>query len=347
MNGDRVAELYGRDFITTQDWSVDELLHAIEVAKKLKKIVKRGKRPPAVLDRKNFFMVFYAPSTRTRGAFEAATAILGGHPAFIDVSTTRLKAGEAVKDVAQMYDSYSDGIGVRILDKCVDFVYGAGCRVVHEFAKVAKVPVINMACCTYHPTQGLGDIMTIQNKLGNLKGKKYTITWAYASQPRGRCSIQEEVLIATRFGMDVTLAHPKGFDIDPKIIDAAKQNAKESGGGFEVSNDFEDGLKGANVVFPRSWGTSEFLRVGATKFGVDKEVAIYNKYKNWRLEQHHVDDLMAKPAMVTHVLPVLRGEEATDEVMDGSNSVIYEQADDNFYAKMASLALTMAKEVPL
>ncbi len=340
-----MVELYGKDFITTQDWSVDELVHAIKVARKFKDIVKKGGRPPRVLDRKNFFMLFYAPSTRTRGAFEAAASILGGHPAFIDVSTTRME--EAVKDAAKMYDSYADGIGVRILDKYIDFVYGAGYKVVAEFARVAKVPVINMACCTYHPTQGLGDIMTVENKIGKVRGKKYTITWAYSSKPRGRCSIQEEVLIATRFGMDVVLAHPKGFEIDPTIVGAAKRNAKESGGGFKISNDFEEGLEGANVVFPRSWGTSEFLRVGATKFGVGKEVAVYNKHKDWRLDQRHVEDLMAKPAIVTHVLPVMRGEEATDEVMDGPNSVIYEQADDNFYAKMASIALTMAKEVPL
>ena len=340
-----MVELYGRDFITTQDWSVDELTHAIGVARKLKDIVRKGGRPPRVLDRKNFFMLFYAPSTRTRGAFEAATSILGGHPAFIDVSTTRME--EAVKDAARMYDSYADGIGVRILDKYIDFVYGAGYGVVAEFARVAKVPVINMACCTYHPTQGLGDIMTVENKIGKVKGKKYTITWAYSSKPRGRCSIQEEVLIASRFGMDVVLAHPRGFEIDPAIVEAAKKNAKESGGSFKISNDFEEGLEGANVVFPRSWGTSEFLRVGASKFGVDKEVAIYNKHKDWRLEQRHVKDLMAKQAIITHVLPVMRGEEATNEVMDGPNSVIYEQADDNFYAKMASIALTMAKEVPL
>ncbi|MFN4133285.1 MAG: ornithine carbamoyltransferase [Candidatus Hadarchaeales archaeon] len=340
-----MVELYGRDFITTQDWSIEELEYTIKVAEKLQRIVKSGGRPPRILDRKNFFMIFYAPSTRTRGAFEAATAILGGHPAFIDVSTTRME--EAVKDTAHMYASYGDGIGVRILDKAIDYVYGAGLKVVKEFAEASDKPVINMADCTYHPTQGLGDIWTIRKKLGNLSGKKYTITWAYSGKPRGRCSIQEEVLIATRFGMDVTLAHPPGFDIDPKIIEAARKNAKDAGGCFEIVNDFEEGLKGANVVFPRSWGTSEFLRVGASKFGVDKEVAIYQKYKSWRLEKRHIDDLMAKPAIMTHVLPVMRNEEASDDAVDSPNSVIYEQADDNFYAKMATLAVTMAKEIPI
>lgn len=340
-----MVELYGRDLITTQDWSVDEILATIDLAKRLKAMVKKGRRPKRLLDRKNFFMVFYAPSTRTRGAFEAATAILGGHAPFIDVSTTRLKAGEAAKDVARMYDAYSDGIGVRILDKTIDYVYGEGRKIVEQFAEAAKVPVINMACCSYHPTQAIGDIMTVGNKLGDVKGKKYVITWAYASQPRGRCSIQAEALIATRFGMDTVLAHPSGFEIDPKIIKVAEANAKESGGSFEVSNNFEGALKGANAVFPRSWATAEFLKVGATSFGVEREVKIHDKYKDWRLEQRHVSDLMGKPAIATHVLPVLRGEEATNEVMDGPNSVIYEQAEDNFYAKMAVLALTMSERV--
>lgn len=340
-------ELYGKDLITTQDWSIDELKSAIKLAEKFKHIIRSGERPPKILERKNFFMVFYAPSTRTRGAFEAGMELLGGHAPYIDVTTTRVKAGESVKDVAKMYEIYGDGIGVRILDDAIDYVYGEGRRVVEQFAEFAKIPVINMACCTYHPTQAIGDIMTIQNKLGDLKGKKYVIMWAYSSKLRGRCSIQEEILIATRFGMDVVLAHPPEFEIDPKIIEMAKNNANKSGGSFEISDDFRKALKGANVVFPRSWATSELLKVGATAFGVDKEIKIHNKYKDWRLEQKHVNELMGKPAIVTHVLPVFRGEEATDEVMDGPNSVIYEQAEDNFYAKMAVLSLTMAKEIKL
>jgi ornithine carbamoyltransferase len=338
-----MSSIQGKDLITTQDWSIDELVETIRLAKKLKEIVKKGKRPARILDRKNFFMLFYATSTRTRGAFEAATEILGGHAPFIDVTTTRIKAGEAVKDVARMYDSYGDGLGVRILDETIDFVYGRGRKIVEEFAEAAKIPVINMACCTYHPTQALGDIMTIQNKIGNLKGKKYVITWAYSSKPRGRCSIQEEALIATRFGMDVVLAHPPGFDIDPNIIDMANTNSRNSGGSFTVSNNFTESLKDANVVFPRSWITSQMSAVGASAFGVNREIEIHNKYRDWILEQKHVDELMRKPSIVTHVLPVFRGEEATDEVLDGPNSVIYEQADDNFYAKMAVLALTMGK----
>ncbi|MCK4477047.1 ornithine carbamoyltransferase [Candidatus Bathyarchaeota archaeon] len=340
-------DLYGRDLITTQDWSIDELIATMKLAEKLKDIRRKGKLPPKVLERKNFFMVFWAPSTRTRGAFEAGMSLLGGHAPYIDAMTSRLRTEEALKDVIQIYEIYGDGIGVRVLNEAIDFIYGKGRRIVEQFAKIAKVPVINMACCTYHPTQAMGDIMTVNNKIGSLRGKKYAIMWAYSSKLRGRCSIQEEVLIATRFGMDVVLAYPPRFDIDPKIVEMAKKNAKDSGGSFQTSHNFKQALNTANVVFPRSWVTSELSEVGATAFGTDNEIMIHNKYKNWRLEQSHVNDLMGKSAIATHVLPVFRGEEVTDEVIDGPNSVIYEQAEDNFYAKMAVLSLTMSKEAML
>lgn len=340
-------DLFGKDLITTQDWSIEELKSAIELAEKMKAKRRRRELLPKILERKNFFMVFYASSTRTRGAFEAGTALLGGHAPYIDVSTTRIKVGEAIKDVARMYNIYGDGIGVRILDDSIDFVYGQGNKVVKQFAEVAKVPVINMADCTYHPTQALGDIMTVKNKLGKLKNKKYVIMWGYSSKIRGRCSIQSEALVATRFGMDVTLTHPHGFEIDPKIIEQLEKNEKECGGSFEINYNFRDALDGANVVFPRSWITQELSKVGATDFGIDREIEIYKKYRDWRLELEHVKNLMAKRAIVTHVLPVFRGEEATDEVMDSQYSVIYEQAEDNLYVKMAILSLTMAENLPI
>jgi ornithine carbamoyltransferase len=338
------VSLFGKDLITTQDWSIDELLGTMKLAEKLKSIRKEGKLPPKTLERKNFFMLFWAPSTRTRAAFEAGMELLGGHAAYVDVVTTRIGTGETLEDAARMYSTFGDGIGVRVLDETIDFVYGNGRRIVEQFARVSKVPVIDMACCTYHPTQAIGDIMTLRKKLGKLKGKKYTITWAYSSRLRGRCSIQEELLIATRFGMDLMLAYPPGFEIDPKIIETARKNAKASGGSLEESHHFEEALKDADAVFPRSWVTSELGKIGLSMFGKENEIRIHGKYKNWKLEQKHVDELMSKRAIVTHVLPVYRGEEAADEVMEGPKSVIYEQAEDSFFAKMAVLSLTMGQE---
>jgi len=342
--GDIVSSLFGRDLITTQDWSIDELLETMKLAEKLKRIRREHRLPAKTLERKSFFMLFWAPSTRTRAAFEAGMELLGGHAAYIDVVTTRMEKGETLEDAARMYSIFGDGVGVRVLDESIDYIYGNGRRIVEQFARAAKVPVINMACCTYHPTQAIGDIMTLRKNFRNLKGKKYTITWAYSSRLRGRCSIQEELLIATRFGMNVTLAHPPEFEIDPKIIQTARENAKTSGGSLEEKHHFTEALKDADAVFPRSWVTAKLGKIGLKEFGTENEIRIHDKYKNWKLEQKHVDDLMSKRAIITHVLPVYRGEEASDEVMEGPNSVIYEQAEDSFYAKMAVLSLTMGQQ---
>lgn len=335
------VDLAGKDLITTQDWSLDELRATLKVARDLKAKYRRG-RVPHLLRDKTFFMLFYAPSTRTRAAFEAGMTYLGGHAQYIDVSTTRLGSGEAPKDVAKMYEKYGHGLGIRILDSAIDYVYGAGVSVVREYAEHAEIPVINMACCTYHPTQGLADLMTVQESLGKVQGKKYVIMWGYAKSFRGRCSIQEEALIMPRFGMDVVLAHPPGFEIDPKIVETAKSNATEAGGSFQVSNDLKSAIEGAHAVFPRNWASYELLQVGASKFGKEREMELHEKYRDWTFNQKLLDTADRK-AVVTHVLPVLRGEEATDEVMDGPHSVIYPQAENGMYTKMAVLAVTMGR----
>ena len=336
------VDLAGKDLITTQDWSIEELDATLKLARELKIEYKRGRIAPK-LRNKTFFMLFYAPSTRTRAAFEAGMTYLGGHAQYIDVSTTRLGSGEAVKDVAKMYEKYGHGLGIRILDSAIDYVYGAGVSVVREYAKHSAIPVINMACCTYHPTQGLADLMTVQEKLGKVRGKKYVIMWGYSKGFRGRCSIQEEALIMSRFGMDVTLAHPPGFEIDPKIIATSKANAEAAGGEFQVSNDINSAIEGAHVVFPRNWASNSLLEVGASRFGKEREQELHEKYRNWTLTQQLLDN-MDKKAIVTHVLPVLRGEEATDEVLDGPHSVIYPQAENGMYTKMAVLAKTMTNK---
>jgi ornithine carbamoyltransferase len=335
-----LSDLAGRNLITTQDWSVEELESTLRLARSFRD--KHGKdHAVPLLRNRTFFALFYASSTRTRAAFEAGMTYLGGHAQYIDASTTRLGAGEAVRDVAKMYERYGHGLGVRILDEIIDYVYGNGIAVVREYAKHAKIPVINMACCTYHPTQGLADLMTLRNEFGPKKRKKYVIMWAYSKGFRGRCSVQEDALIASRFGYDVVLAHPEGFEIDEKIIAASSENATASGGTFAASNDLKTALEGADAIFPRNWASRGLLEVGASRFGKEQESELHEKCRHWSLTEQTLE-LADKRAIVMHVLPVLRGEEATDAVMDGPHSRIYPQADNGLYTKMAVLALTMA-----
>mgnify|MGYP000436242083 FL=1 len=336
-----VSNLVGKDLITTQEWSIEELRATIELAKELKRLYyyQGPKGIPNYLEKKTFIMLFYAPSTRTRAAFETAMTLLGGHAQYVEARMTRVREGEALKDLAKMYEIFGDGVGIRILDKAIDYRYGEGHKVIREFAKYAKVPVINMADDQEHPTQALGDLMTIEEKLGNVKGKKFVIMWAYAPIIRGYCSINADMLIATRFGMDVVVAHPIGFELPEKYVEWARQNAKESGGSVEFVNDYREALQGAHVVFPRSWCSRKLAELGAAAFGKE-ELEIYKKYRDWRLKVEDLD-LMDNHGIITHVLPVLRDHEADDAVMDSSRSVIYEQAENNLFAKAAILILTM------
>ena len=341
MDERALADLSGRDLITTQDWSMEELEASLRLAQKFRE--KRRNPITSLLRNKTFFALFYASSTRTRAAFEAGMTYLGGHAQFIDASTTRLGAGEAVRDVAKMYERYGHGLGVRILDDAIDYVYGHGIAVVREYAKHASIPVINMACCTYHPTQGLADLMTLRDEFGTKKRKKYVIMWAYSKGFRGRCSIQEDALITSRFGYDVVLAHPEGFEIDEKIVATCSENSAASGGTFTVSHDLRTALEGADAIFPRNWASKELFQIGASKFGARREAALHEKYRYWSLTEDDLD-MANKKAIVMHVLPVLRGEEASDTIMDGPHSRIYPQAENGLYTKMAVLTQTMGEK---
>jgi ornithine carbamoyltransferase len=332
-------DLYGKDLITTQEWTIEELDFTLEFAKELKRRF-YARDLPELLKNKTFFMLFYNTSTRTRASFEAAMTFLGGHAQFVDVSTTRIGEGEVIKDTAKMYERYGHGLGIRVLESAVDYVYGRGNAVIREYAKHAKIPVINMADDMYHPCQGLADIMTVQEKFPKYEKKKYVIMWAYSNKIRSWCSVQEEALIMTRYGLDVVIANPPEFDLDPNIYEICRKNAEESGGSFEISNDYKEALEGAHIVFPRSWASHQCVMMGINKFGKENELALHEKYRDWMLTRELVD-LMDKNSIIMHVLPVFRGEEATDEVMDGPHSVIYDQAENRLHVQMAVLALVM------
>ena len=245
--------LRGKDFISTQEWEREELELLIELAKDIKRWYYAG-RVPELFKNRTFFMLFYNTSTRTRASFEAAATMLGGHAQFIEFATTRGKEGEAIKDIAKMYERMGHALGIRILESAVDYVYGAGNRVIREYAKHAEIPVINMADDMFHPTQAATDMMTIMEKFhGKVEGKKYVIMWAYSDRVRSWGSVQDEMLIATKFGMDVTLAYPPGFDLDEKLMDQARKNAEYYGVHFEVTHDFRR-RSGAPTLYSRGAG---------------------------------------------------------------------------------------------
>ncbi|TET02598.1 MAG: ornithine carbamoyltransferase [Hadesarchaea archaeon] len=337
-----MVELHGRDLITTQEWSREELDATFKLAKDLKKKY-YARQLQSLLKDKTFFMLFYNTSTRTRASFEAAMTALGGHAQFVDVTTTRAGEGELPKDMARMYERYGHGLGIRVLESAVNYVYGKGNAMIREYAEHCEVPVIDMADDVYHPCQGLADMLTVQEKIPKYQGKRYVIMWAYSDKVRSWGSVQEEALIMGRYGVDVSVAAPKGFELDPKIMDLCRKNASASGAEFEVTDDLKGALEGSHIVFPRSWASHACVMQGMDKFGKANEVKLHEKYRDWILNQGLVDRMDPK-SIIMHVLPVFRGQEATDEVMDGPHSVIYDQAENRLHVQMAVLALTMGEK---
>ncbi len=332
------SNLRGKDLISTQDWKREEIDCLMDFARDIKQKYHSGTLPE-LFKNKTFFMLFYNTSTRTRSSFEAAATALGGHSQFIDFATTRGSEGESIKDMAKMYERLGHALGVRILESAVDYIYGRGNAVIREYAKYADIPVINMADDVFHPTQAITDIFTLQEKLDqNLVRKKYVIMWSYSDHIRSWGSVQDEILIATKYGMDTVLAYPEGFDIDGKLVQEARNNASQSGGRLQISHDPKEAMIGASAVFPRSWASHECVVSGLNKFTKEKELELHEPHKDWRLTKA-LTDTMDKKGVVSHVLPVFRGQEADDEVMDGPRSIIYDQAENLLYVRAAVLAL--------
>ncbi|GAI13677.1 unnamed protein product, partial [marine sediment metagenome] len=147
---------------------------------------------------------------------------------------------------------YAVGLGIRILEDAIE-EYGQGEELLRKYAQYSSIPIVSMAHDKYHPCQGLADLMGLQEHLGEVKDKKSTMMWGYSSMVRSWSSVQENILLLPRYGMNFTLAYPEGFDLDPEVIAQAKKNAEASGAKFEITHDRFEAVKGAQVVYARNW----------------------------------------------------------------------------------------------
>ncbi|MBN1284484.1 MAG: ornithine carbamoyltransferase [Anaerolineae bacterium] len=334
-------DLKGRDLICTQEWSKEALDEVLRLAKAMK-ADRFGERWTSLLMHKTFLMFFYNPSVRTRLSFEAAMTELGGHAQYLTESAGRFKtatkAGETVEDAAQVMARYAAGIGIRILEDKVPY-YGAGDEMIREYAKWADVPVISMAHDKYHPCQGLADMMGWQEWLGeDLKGKNFLLTWASGALARSWSSVQEALLVASRYGMNVTIARPEGYDLDPKVIEWTRSNCELNGASFREIDDSEAGYEGAHVVYSRNWVTPEAYKDGA--FNKQGEIEKAMAYTGWTTTAARM--AMTDNAIFTHPMPVDRGTEVADEVASGPRSCIYDVAENRLHVQKAIMALTLA-----
>ncbi len=336
------ADLYGRDLITTLEWSREELDAVLRRAHELKRRHREGLVEPT-LARRTALMLFYNTSTRTRASFETAMTLLGGHAQFVLSNSTRLMDGESVKDTAGVYSRYADVLAIRTDVEATDYFYPKANRTLRDYADHASVPVINLGCDMYHPCQGLADLMTLQERMADLRGKTFVLMWAYSPFHRDPSSAQEDLLVMSRFGMNVRIARPGGFDLDNDLMQTAKQNAKQCGCTVEVIGDPAEALAGAHFVMPRNWVSIDHVRQPKSAEAAQGHDEMHRKNMSWRLDRSLLG-AMAPGALVTHVLPVSRGAEATDEVLDCPQSVIYDQAENKLYVQMAVLEFLLRKD---
>lgn len=338
------SKYYGRDLITTADWKKEELEDIIRLAREMKKF-RYSPRFYNLLKRRTFMMFFYNPSVRTRQSFEAAAVELGGAAQYLVPEAMRLKtattAGETIEDVAKVMSRYAVGVGIRRLEDKVSY-YGEGNAMLREFAEYATVPVHNMADDKFHPYQGLSDIMGIQDRLGyNLKGATALITWASGALARSWCSVQEFAIVASMFGMNVRIAYPEGYDLDPEIMALVRSNCEKNGAKFEIYHDPIESYRGVNVVYSRNWVSPNAYRDGVfQKEEEKKKAASYSK--EWICSAKKMRELTDN-ALFTHPMPIDRGQEVEDEVASGPNSIIYDVAEYRLHTQKAGMALTMSE----
>jgi ornithine carbamoyltransferase len=323
------THLRGRDVIDFSEWTKDELDTVLDVAFALKRDRALG-RPHPYLSGRTLAMLFFYASTRTRASFEAGMTQLGGHAMFLESRTTQIAHGDTATEIGEILGRYNDGIAIRYID------WGAGNGYLREVAAASRVPVLNMQCDIYHPHQALADLMTIIERLGDPRGRTATISWAYASSYTKPVSAPQSLaLLLPRFGMNVRLVHPPEFGLMPEIVAQAGEFARRGHGSLEISHDFDAGFAGTDVVYAKSWGAL------TTTTDEAEGKRLIEQYPTWITDPRRMA-MAREDAIFLHPLPADRGVEVADEVIDGPQSAVFDEAENRLHGQKAVLALTMS-----
>lgn len=338
-----MADLKGKDYIETQDLSDNEIDLLLETSAELKAKFHRGE-PTQLLPHQTAFLLFFDKSTRTRNAFEAGMTQLGGHAHFLDADVTQISHGETPADTGKILASMGHGICVRH-----DLVLNEGNAYMRAMAEATDVPIINMQCDVDHPTQTLADLLTIRERFGtNLKGLKIAVSWAFAPSYAKPLSVPQGLItLMTRQGMHVSLAHPPGYNLIDRTVESARQNAAQSGGSFEIVDDMDTAFQDADIVYPKSWGVYDLMlarQAATSQDEIDENqracLAKNAEFKDWICDERRMK-LAKDSAVYMHCLPADRGSEVTDEVIDGPQSIVFQEAENRLHTAKAIMACTM------
>jgi ornithine carbamoyltransferase len=307
--------LKGRDFTRIGSWTSDELKVVLDLADELKSL-RQKREPHELLPGRTLGMIFQKPSTRTRVSFEVGIHELGGTGLYLSAGDLQLGRGETIKDTANVLDRYLDAIMIRTFAQ----------DDVEELAEHADIPVINGLTDYSHPCQALADLMTIRERLERLSG----VRLAYLGDGNNVCV--SLMLGAARFGMRFAAAVPEGYDPDESAVTSAKRAAVQMGGTVELVRDPKEAVHDADVLYTDVW----------TSMGQDEEA----ERRRSDLAAYRIDDgllsLAGPDAIVLHCLPAHYGEEITEEVLYGSHSAVWDQAENRLHSQKALMALIVS-----
>ncbi|WP_188454798.1 ornithine carbamoyltransferase [Virgibacillus oceani] len=306
--------LSGRSFLTLSDYSEEELLYLLELATYLKNARKAGENKQP-LKGKTLGMIFEKSSTRTRVSFEAGIFQLGGTGLFLSKQDMQMGRGEPIADTAKVLSGYLDGIMIRTFSQAT----------AEELAENASVPVINGLTDTYHPCQVLADLLTIQEIKGGLKGLEI----AYIGD--GNNMANSLMIGAATMGMDITVAAPTGYQPDPGITLKAISIASAHGSKVEVTSNPQNAVDQADIIYTDVWAS-----MGQEDEQTTREQMFSGYQVNKDLCSH-----AKKDAIFMHCLPAHREKEVTAEIIDGKQSVVFQQAENRLHAQKALMLALM------
>lgn len=306
------TNLKGRDFLSLKDFTQEEIVYLLDFADFLKAKVKTN-QPYEVLKGKTLGLIFEKSSTRTRVSFEVGMVQLGGYPLFLSANDLQMGRGEPIKDTARVLSRYLDAVMIRTYNHSD----------VEELAAYASIPIINGLTDALHPCQVLADLQTIREHKGhNLKGMKL----AYIGD--GNNMAHSLMIGGAKMGMEIYIASPNEYTPDSQWVNIAKEIAAETGGKIVLTNDIHEASKKADVLYADVWAS-----MGQEQEAKDRRAA---------LEKYQINDALLKKAdkdvIVMHCLPAHRGEEITEEVLEGKHSVVFDEAENRLHAQKAVLA---------
>jgi len=327
-----------RDYLAMEEWSPEEVDSLLALAAR----VKRGEIPGG-LEKKVLAMVFMDPSLRTRTSMETAMFLHGGHAVVLEPGkgswTLETEIGavmdgagvEHIVDAARVLARYADALAVRTFPKGTDWSTERLDPVIRNFARYSDKPVINLESVRRHPCQGLADALTLQEHLGEPRNRKFVLQWAWHPKPLPTAVPASGAIAAAQLGMDIVVARPDGYDLDPDDMLAIGHLAQARGGSLTVTDDLEGGVDGADAVYVKSWGALQY-------FGrPEEEKAARSSLRHWRMTQDLVRATRGGKGIVMHCLPVRRNVEIDDAVLDGPNSVVVDEAENRLHAQRALL----------